>query len=197
MTISAPVRILVVALGLAAALVALVAKEDRARASGQEVLLAMEAVDPRNLLTGHYVAIRLAERLASGQACPPGLADQGPESWLALKPDGARHILAGAGRTRDEALRLGPVVVRGTAECDAAPPRIDGEPAPPRLVMLHLGVERFHADQVRAEGVDKALRDQRPGDPARAFAVVSVGRDGAARLKGIVLDGRRIDLDWF
>jgi hypothetical protein len=63
--------------------------------------------------------------------------------------------------------------------------------------MLHLGVERFHADQVRAEGVDKALRDQRPGDPARAFAVVSVGRDGAARLKGIVLDGRRIDLDWF
>jgi hypothetical protein len=197
MTLPVPVRILITALALAAALIGLVVREDRARASGQEVLLAMEAVDPRNLLTGHYVAIRLAERLAPGQACPPGLSDLGSEGWLALRPGAGRHSLAGAGRTRADALRHGPIVVRGTADCDATTPRIDAEPAPPRIVALHLGVDRFHADQARAEGVEEALRDQRPGDPARAFAVVSAGRDGRARLKGIILDGRRIDLDWF
>ncbi|MCB1982925.1 MAG: hypothetical protein KDF63_13740 [Rhodoferax sp.] len=60
-----------------------------------------------------------------------------------------------------------------------------------------LGPERFHITQDDAERIDGVLREQRPGAPARAFAVMSIGADGRARLKGLIVDGRRFDLDWF
>jgi hypothetical protein len=189
MTVSLPFRILAAGLLLTAALVALVVHEAQARARGQEVRLAMEAFDPRSLLTGHYAALQITDALPAGDRCPVGPKDD----WLALRPEGAVHRLAGAAASREAALKLGPVAVRGTVACLGGAGGDD--PAAPERVRLDIGVDRLHADQEEAEALEAALR-ARPDRP-EALAVVSIGRDGRARLKGVVVGGRRTELDWF
>lgn len=188
MMLSLPLRIVATGVLLTAALVALVIYEGQARARGQEVRLAMEAFDPRSLLTGHYAALQMTDALPAGVPCPDGAQDR----WLALRPDGAVHRLAGVAASREAALKLGPVAVRGTASCIG---RFSDDPAAPQTVRLDIGVDRLHADQEEAEALEAALRAG--PDRPEARAVVSIGRDGRARLKGVVVGGRRTDLDCF
>jgi hypothetical protein len=61
---------------------------------------------------------------------------------------------------------------------------------------LDLGVDRFHINQSDATRIEQVLRAQRPDEATRAFAVLSVGRDGRARLKALVIDGERFELSW-
>jgi hypothetical protein len=190
---SLPIRILAAAGLLITLLVGLVVVEDRARAAGREVVLPMEAVDPRDLLTGHYIDLQLIQRLPSAD-CPPNLPNPGRPGWLALRAAGGRHLLVGGATSREAALRLGDAAVRGTAYCLSIP---DADGREGRAAALEIGVRRLHADQDEALAIEAQLRDRRPGAPATAFAVISVGEDGRARLKGIVLDGRRTDLTWW
>lgn len=201
MRLGTPLRIVVAAGALAAGLVGLVVREGVARAQGQEVRLAMAAYDPRALLTGHYVAFELQDSAKNG-ACPPGVGAGGLISdprWVALSPDGDRHRVSGASRTRDGALRLGEVAVRGSAWCRFERGAADRSHAR-QVVRLHIGVERFHADQAQAQAIERELMGGRRAvegtPPPPAFAVVSIGRDGKARLKGAIVGRRRIDLDW-
>lgn len=189
-----PVRILAVAGLLALVLVGLVFAENRARDTGQEVKLAMEAVDPRNLLTGHYIDLDFTQRMPSGQPCPATLVNHGRLGWLALKPAGDRHVLAGGGETRAEAAQLGPVVVKGNAWCRGLP-EVNGQEQ--AAVSLEIGVDRFHAAQADAERMERDLRARVAGQPAQAFAIVSVGKDGRARLKAVIIEGKRMDLAWW
>ncbi|MFN3512733.1 MAG: GDYXXLXY domain-containing protein [Phenylobacterium sp.] len=189
-----PIRILAAAALLAGLLIALILAEDRARAQGEEAVLAMEAVDPRNLLTGHYVAIDLVHRLPAGEPCPAGLPQPPGRGWLALsKAADGRHILSGGGAMRAEAQAAGDIAVRGSAHCFRLGDGAEAQTA----VRLEIGVDRFHADQAEAERIEALLRRRLGAEPVEAAAVVSVGRDGRARLKGIVLDGRRLDLNWW
>ena len=194
----APIRILIVAALCALSLIGLVVRESMARASGTEVLLAMEAVDPRSLLSGHYVIVSLQERI-EGECGPPPSMDNELERdlasyrWLALRKSGMAHSVTGTGRTRDEALTEGEVAVLGTSECTAAfGPE---EEAPASVTRLNIGIERFHIAQAEAERIDTLLRSQEPGEQ-RIFAIVSIGQDGRARLKGLQVDGERLELNW-
>ena len=67
-------RILLAAGLCVAGLIGLVVREGLARAGGQDVRLAMEAVDPRSLLHGHYALPNLTQRLepAAPRRAPPG-----------------------------------------------------------------------------------------------------------------------------
>lgn len=188
------------------ALVGLVVLEGRARASGVEVILPMQPVDPRGLLTGHYIQLSFADRLAAGRTCPPlveradGASDwrDGPrDNWLALKREGDVHVLAGEYATRAEAAAHGDVSVRGNARCNTQfwPTRNGDGGEEAMVVVLTLGVDRFHADQDEAERLEKILRDREQID--RMAAILSVSPDGAARTKGIVVDGKRVELTWF
>jgi len=188
-TASLPIRILAAGALLVAALVGLVAYEAQARARGQEVRLAMEAFDPRSLLTGHYAALQFAHTLPPGVPCPDGR----PTRWIALAPDGPVHRLAGVADSREAALKLGPVAVRGSASCLFG--GAGDNPLETRRAVLDIGVDRLHADQQEAEALEAALRAG-PGAP-EALAVISVGRDGRARLKGVIVGGRRTELTWF
>lgn len=189
-----PIRILAVAGVLALMLVGLVFAENRARDAGQEVKLAMEAVDPRNLLTGHYIDLDLTQRMPPGQPCPTNLVNHGRDGWLALKPSGDRHVLVGGGDTREAARKFGEIVVKGNAWCRGLGD-VDGQEQ--AAVSLEIGVDRFHAAQVDAERMERDLRVRGVGQPAQAFAIVSVGQDGRARLKAVVIEGKRMDLDWW
>ena len=191
-----PARILGAGLLLVVLLVGLVVYESRARAAGQEVVLAMEAVDPRNLLTGHYVSLRLTQALLPGQSCPPRTQPYSEGGWLALRADGPQHRFVGAGPTREAAkAKGGDVLIRGGVYCSRVAVGDAGESR--EAVTLDIGVDRFHAGQDQAQAMEKVLRGRRDPGAAPAFAVVSVGDDGRARLKGVILDGKRTDLNWW
>jgi hypothetical protein len=103
--------------------------------------------------------------------------------------------VVGGASTREGARKLGPIVVRGSAWCArVVDPRIQQDV---EAVTLDIGVRRFHADQDEAERMDRVLRARRPEAASQAFAVVSVGQDGRARLKGVILNGQRTDLSWW
>ncbi|HVK80613.1 MAG TPA: GDYXXLXY domain-containing protein [Verrucomicrobiae bacterium] len=191
---SPPLRIMSVAALCATLLVALVINEGMARRGGQEVRLAMEAVDPRALLSGHYVDINLTERLEPGQICPANVES---ERWVVLRRQGGEgaYRLVGSASSRDQAEVLGPLPIRGVFTCSPPFEIPDAEPAP-GWVRLDIGISRFHINQRDALRIEQVLREQSPGDAVRAFAIVSVGRDGRARLKGIEIDGERLDLSW-
>jgi GDYXXLXY protein len=189
------------------ALVGLVILEGRARAAGVEVILPMQPVDPRALLTGHYVQLSFAEVLDAGKPCPALLGDETgfprggsqDRGWLALRRDGAVHVLVGAFATQAEAARAGEVVLRGNAHCSTQfvplPGATDGAGEERDTVILDLDIDRFHADQDEALALEKILRDRDQAD--RVAAIVSVSKDGAARTKGVVIDGKRVELTWF
>jgi hypothetical protein len=140
--------------------------------------------------------LRLTQALPPDQSCPPRTQAYSEGGWLALRADGVQHRFVGAGPTRDATkARGGDVLIRGGVYCSRV---AVGEAGQSReAVTLDIGVDRFHAGQDQAEAMDKVLRDRRDPAAAPAFAVVSVGDDGRARLKGVILDGKRTDLDWW
>lgn len=191
MKIEAAPRILAVAALCVVSLIGLVTYEWTARESGQEILLPMEAIDPRAILSGHYVQINLTRRLDGAEQCPPGGEDS---KWVALRPGGDTYQLAGGAASRDGAQQLGALPVKGSFTC-AAPTIIEGAEPLPGWVRLDLGIDRFHINQTDALRIERVLGEQRVGE-ARAFAIVSVARDGRARLKGLIVDGERLELSW-
>jgi hypothetical protein len=199
--LNAPLRIMIVAGLCVLGLVGLVVHETTARADSTAVLLAMEAVDPRSLLSGHYVIINLTERLPDDQDCPDAPAseregDVPPDPWLALSPAGDVHRVSGAAPTREAALGLGSVAVRGTLFCNAAIRAPDGMLIQAASVRLDLGIDRFYVNQSDAERIDRLLRETSGEAEATVFAVVNIGRDGHARLKGLSVNGEIIELNW-
>jgi uncharacterized membrane-anchored protein len=196
---SIPMRIAAAVVVLALGLVGLVVREGMARAGGQEVRLAITGYDPRSLLTGHYVQFRLVDTVPAEQACRRAgkRMEPRPGGWFAVAPDGAAHRIVASATTRAAALRLGEVAVRGEAECYGViwSPGPGREVTSPTFVSLDIGVDRIHLDQEEAQALEKALRGE--GAIAASWAVVSVGRDGKARLKGLIVGDRRADLSWF
>lgn len=195
MTPSEPWRILGAATFLTLALAGAVLREGQARADGREVGLPVREIDAGALLAGDPVALELGGYLPEGSSCPPGTEGDGPGSpfeasrggWVALASLDREWRVAGAAAGRDEASRLGPLVVRGRAWCR-------GGVRP--LLGLDVGVSQFHPDRQEAEAVDRLLRNSR-ADRGAVLALVSVGKDGRARLKGLAIGARRVELDWF
>lgn len=192
MKLETATRILAVAGICAASLIALVVSEGFAREGGQEITLPMAAVDPRALLSGHYVQLNFTQRLDTPATCPTN----GDWDWVALRPENDIYVAAGGAVSRDEAERVGPLPVKGTFTCSPPMAAQAGVEAMPGWLTLNLGVERFHINQSDAERIERVLREQRADDETRAFAILSVGRDGRARLRALKIDGERFDLKW-
>lgn len=187
-------RILAVAALCAAALVGLVISEGLARERGQEALLPIEAVDPRSLLQGHFVELRMIQRLDEGQACPQ--ADEGT-GWVAFtRGDNDVLTFVGGARSREAAQQIAPAPVKGSFVCNEPVADAEGELIAPGWVQLDLGIDRFHINQADALRIERILREQRPEQATRAFALVSIGRDRRARLKGLIVDDERFELSW-
>jgi len=207
MTPSPSVRILVVATLAVLGLVGLVIRESLARAAGVEVVLAMQGVDPRTTLSGNYVAISLRETLPIGQACPPGFsatdavrggfpfAALPPKRWVAMARRGDHDTVVGVAGDRAAARRYGPVVARGAAWCEPPWTSGDGQTVNSAAVSLDLGVDRFHIGQAEAERIGALVARHGAGAAGPVAAIVSVDADGQARLKGLLVEGRRFELE--
>ncbi len=184
-------------------LVGLVAYESYQRDHGTELVLPMAAVDPRSLLSGNFVAISLQEQLALGQACPPGFdaseiyVGPPPFVWIAFRQAGDHAVAVGAASDRAAAARMSPIVTRGQASCSPPPTQADGSPPQPGSIFLNLGVDRFYASQAEAQEISNITAACYPSGPCPAAAIISIGPDTHARLKGLVVNGKRIEMAAF
>lgn len=195
MTFGLPLRLLAAGALCLLALVGLVIVEGRARASGTEVILAMRPVDPRSILSGHYVQLSFAE--PTDQPCPAVDDDNGKDLWIALKRTDTHHVVTGAKASRADAEALGDVVMRGRYSCNDPSPAGEGFEGSPGEVRVNIAVERFHADQDEAVAIETAMRDRPDGTEVRVYAVLSVDAAGTPRTKGVIVDGDRVELTWF
>jgi hypothetical protein len=187
-------RILAVAALCAAALIALVVSEGIARRNGQEALLPMEAVDPRALLSGHYVQLSLIQRLQPNEPCPQ--VENGA-AWVAFyRGDNEVLTFAGGAPSREGATQIAPITVKGTFTCSEPIIGVNGGAGAPGWVSLDLGFDRFYINQAEAERIERILREQRVSENTRAYAIISLARDGRARLKGLLIDNERLELNW-
>ena len=193
--ISAPLRIMIVAALCVLSLIALVVRESMARAAGTEVQMSMEAVDPRALLSGNYVTVSLREALPAGALCPTNAAGLNNE-WVALKPDGAIAHAIGGASTREDALRQAPLAAHGSLSCNDASPGFFGIGATHATMVADLGIQRFYVGQAEARRIDDLLRHADRNAPSPVNAIVSIGQDGRARLKGLSVKGERLELNW-
>jgi hypothetical protein len=220
--LNAPLRIMIVAALCVLGLIGLVVREgyERSRPStpgSRDIEMQMQAVDPRALLSGHYVIVSLQTTFPAfteGAPCSTFAALGDEESWVALAHIGPEHVVqppadtplryvpVGVTATHEEAQAIarrinahGPLAVRGTAFCS----ELTEEPGRARTVSVQTqlrGVERFYAPQAQAERIDALMRERSANDQATIFAIVNIGRDGRARLKGLNVNGEIIELNW-
>ena len=170
--LNAPLRIMIVAGLCVLGLIGLVVREgyERSRpatATSHDIELRMQAIDPRALLSGHYVIVSLQGRYthpAGAEPCADFTAAADNEAWIAIT-DTSPHLRVpdptlprdlspvGTAATREAAqaiadtVRPGGLAVRGRAYCSELPDETIGPGAiSVSTVQLTLpGVARFYA----------------------------------------------------
>lgn len=195
-------QIAIGAVGLAlVALLGGAAAQHQARLAGaREILVASEAVDPRALLVGHYAVLALQPARIDTTKAFADRFQPGETAWLVLAPTGERGVRIEA--IGDAPPRAAPAADRIVVKAKIA--RIDanagfGGPVEgqPHTIVLDWGLDRIYLDQDEALAVEEATR-RRPetAGPPRVYAILAVAPDGAALLRGVELDGRRIETSW-
>lgn len=190
---STPLRIMIVAGLCVLALIGLVVREGLMRASGTEVQMAMAGADPRSLLSGNYVTVSLSEQLPPNMQCPTA---DGAVDWLSLRPSGQLYHVAAAAHSHAEAQNGGALAVRGKFTCYDGTPAENDVAATPASLTADLGVRRFYINQKDAERISALLRNANATDASPVNAILSIGRDGHARLKGLSVNGQILNLSW-
>lgn len=188
-----PIRTRGVGLLIVATLVLLgmVAHEQIRRVSGQEIIVKAHPVDPRDVLRGAYVALdydieqidpntlseppRFSAPLV-GQTIPVWLVlDRAPEGWAVSRVLERKPGALGKDEVVLRALWRHAHDLSGAAGARLGSFAVD------------IGADRYFAEESRAKALQNAIRD------GKFEVVLSVGGDGRAVIKGLVLDGARQD----
>lgn len=191
------VRLCAIALAMTLALAGMVALHAANRAGGQEILLDMEPVDPRDLLLGHYVVIDTPlHRLDTAALDGPSTGwRRGTEVFVALEPDDAGAMSPiGAFRAPPGTTFIRGRIERVSTQTDFAPaePLEDGSPG-----FRREPIEGTQRDQLRVRynleryfaSPEQALALERMRNEGRLRLIVSLGEDGNAVIKGLEIDG--------
>lgn len=217
--LKAPLRIMIVAALCVLALIGTVVREglERSAPTAHTVDMRMRAIDPRALLSGHYVIISLEDTVftrGDRDPCADFEAIEERQSWLALIYQGPEFRIEpppeqplsyapiGARRSRDAAQSLTErdgwrgVAARGSAVCSELPDQANGGIRVASVQTQLPGIERFYAPQAEAERIDGLLRQRDGEEPAMVYAMISISESGRARLVGLKVNGEIIELNW-
>jgi uncharacterized membrane-anchored protein len=165
--------------------------EHMARQTGAEIVLKTRPVDPREILRGAYVALDYeVERVHLPDLPTPADPSDwkpGDRLYLTLRNEGGVWTPVALSPRRQRAA-AGDVVVRATylRREDYAGVTEPGKNMPVDI-LIDIGADHYYADKARAKALGEAAR-QGPLE-----IVLSVGGDGRAVIKGLIVDGRRQD----
>ncbi len=190
-------RLLAVALVMSVILAGLVARHAWLRSSGQEIYLEMEPVDPRDVLLGHYVALRTGlHQLDTGDLDGPDAGwERGDTVYVALS-ETETGAMAPAGVSRQppawpfiqgrvHSVRSQPDFTE-PEQVEGETPGLRSEPIPGterEFLQVRYNLERYYAPSEQALALE-AMRTEN-----RLRLIVSLAEDGTAVIKGLEIDG--------
>jgi uncharacterized membrane-anchored protein len=170
------VRLILISAGMTAFLVGMVVDHHVRRSTGTEILLDLEPVDPRDLLAGYYVIISTPLHSVDPEQVG-GEADfeRSADIYVVVEPDGGGSWQ--------------PVSIH--SERPAAGIFVHGKVqwAGPDTIRAHFNLERYYADAETAQALE--IRQQARRESLRL--IVSVGSDGRAIIRGLEIDGERVE----
>jgi uncharacterized membrane-anchored protein len=150
--------------------------------SGREIKAVVVPVDPRDIFRGDYVTLGYGFTSGTDIALPQG-ARMGETVYALLKEQApSEWALVSVSAEKPEARGAGEVVLKSIV--DSA--RRGEASGPPTVGRLRYGIERFYVPQGEGLEIEKQVREK------RIVAVLAVGGDGKAALKGLEADGQRI-----
>jgi uncharacterized membrane-anchored protein len=174
-----------VALVQSAALFDMVYERHRLLKSGHELTLSVRPVDPRDIFRGDYVALgydvsTLRKPSVASDPDFSGLS-AGSDAFVTMspKPEGGwteSHV----GNVYPSHVAPGDVVLKGRVQSIRKSSNPDET-----VTNIRYGIERYFVP----EGTGRVLEDQVRNH--KIEAIVAVGSDGTAALKGLVIDGER------
>ena len=203
------VRLLLIAAGMTAFLVVMLADHLDRRANGTEIRLPVEGYDPRDILLGHYANIRTAlQRLDAYALAGEDDFETGDTLFVTLEtgPDGlARPValhhahpgtgLVAQGRVQHvyEASRPW----RQTTDPQTGDMR-NVQDGPEELwIQARFNIERYYASRERALSLQTRLRQRGEDGGIGVNLILAVPDDGRLVIKGFEIDGqRRLDSLW-
>ncbi|MBS0250521.1 MAG: GDYXXLXY domain-containing protein [Proteobacteria bacterium] len=174
-----------VALLQTGALFNMVHERDRLLKSGREVTLAVQPLDPRDIFRGDYVTLGydISRIKTSSTATDPDFTGfvPGDNAFITLskKPEGG-WLVSHVGSVYPSKVAAGDVVLRGKVQSAWT----TQNPAEANASVRY-GIEQYFVPEGTGVELEKKVRDH------KIEAIVAVGADGSAALKGLVIDGER------
>lgn len=174
-----------VALLQSAALFDMVYERDRLLKSGREVTLSVRPLDPRDIFRGDYVTLGydISTLSKSGTESDPEFSgfSAGRDAFVTMspKPEGGwteTHL----GSVFPSKVAPGDVVLKGTVLSTWKT-----QNSADTTVNIRYGIEKYFVPEGTGRDLEAKVRDH------KIEAIVAVGTDGTAVLKGLVIDGKR------
>jgi uncharacterized membrane-anchored protein len=173
-----------VALLQTGALFKMVYDRDRLLKTGQEITLPTRPLDPRDIFRGDYVTLGYdisSVHQPSGQQLPDAGVTPGATVYVTLAPDPVNQWKAKSvtGKFPSD-VGAGEVVLKGRVQSLWNPS--NGTEA---NVNIRYGIESYFVPEGEGKVIEAQVREH------KISAIVAVGADGTAGLKGLVIDGNR------
>ncbi len=150
--------------------------------TGREVTLEVVPVDPRSLFRGDYVILSYSiSRIPSDLLQGPAPARHAPV-YVRLNREGETWRAVGVTAAYPGSLAAGEVVLKAKLRYDAWP--TNG--ARSRPVTLAYGIESYFVPEGKGRELESLVREK------KIAAVLAVGRDGEAAIKGLAVDGKTV-----
>jgi uncharacterized membrane-anchored protein len=176
--------LIIVALVQSAALFKLVYDKDRLLKTGHEITMPVKPLDPRDLFRGDYVTLGYDVSTLNTSNTPEGrLAElrMGSAAFVTLTPkaDGG-WMVKDVAPAFPSPVAPGDIVLKGRVGNAWA--QANGSE---KTVSVRYGIETYFVPEGTGPVLETQVRDH------KIEAIVAVGGDGTAALKGLVVDGER------
>jgi uncharacterized membrane-anchored protein len=175
-----------------AALGYMVIDRQRLLKTGREIALPVIPFDPRDIFRGEYVRLgynisALSPALTGVKELPAGIRRSGPV-WVTLTPapEGAWKVKT-FGTTPPQDAAAGDVVLKGQVSSlyTGTPNTSAPDPKDIYSVIVRYGIESFFLPEGTGKPLEDKVREH------KISALIAVGPDGTAAIKGLTIDGER------
>lgn len=176
--------LIVVALVQTAALFKIVYDKDRLIKTGREITMPVKPIDPRDVFRGDYVILGYDISTVNTSEVPTETADKfsiGSTAYVTVSPVPAGGWTVTA---------ISPEVPKTASSADVIlKGRVErvwrDQSASGRVINLRYGIETYFVPEGTGRALESKVREH------KIDAIVAVGSDGSAVLKGLVVDGER------
>lgn len=176
--------LIVVAVVQSAALFKIVYDKDHLLKIGREITMPVQPLDPRDLFRGDYVTLGYDISTLTKAKVPTAKLDgllRGSTAFVTLTPQPAGGwSVSGVSEDFPAQVPASDVVLKGRVKSAWA--RADGSE---KTLNVRYGIETYFVPEGTGRDLESKVREH------KIEAIVAVGADGTAAIKGLVVDGER------